>query len=100
MGKGALLAQQREVELLTDLEPEMRHELGLCVDRNGICYLNDYEGSGICVCGTLVGGVVQAEVPNYISTFIERYDLIILPRIIRERIALLSPAERLQYIEL
>jgi hypothetical protein len=77
----------------------MNLELGLAVDQNGICYLNDYEDSGICVCGMLVGGAVQAEVPPYIAKFIEQFGLPVIPLTARVEVAAMSSSERRQYME-
>jgi hypothetical protein len=83
---------------MTAPAPAMNPELGLAVDQNGICYLNDYEGSGVCVCGLLVSGAVVDTTPE-IEKFVEPFGLPVIPPEAREKIRKMTPEERKQYME-
>jgi hypothetical protein len=92
-------AEAKIASALTQPVPVMNDELGLAVDQNGICYLNDYEGSGVCVCGSLVGGVV-VDVTAQIEQFADGFGLPTISAEAREKVRKMSPSERLQFMAL
>jgi hypothetical protein len=79
--------------------PVLNNDLGVAVDQDRICYLADYQGSGICVCGMLVNGAVEAVVPSTIQSRIAEFDLPLLSLDVRHTIAGMSRNERMQYMQ-
>ena len=92
-------AETKIAAAMSQPAPQMNTELGLAVDQNGICYLNDYEGSGICVCGLFVGGEVTDVTPE-IEAFVEPFGLPVIPKEARERVQKMTPEERMQFMNI
>jgi hypothetical protein len=79
--------------------PYHRPELGVAVDEHNICYLANYDGSGTCICGTLIDGAVNANLSPEATLLAESFNVVLLPLVARQLIAQLSPAERNQYMQ-
>lgn len=84
------IAKSTEMEAPSIL---MNEELGLAVDQNGLCYVNDYEGKGISVVGRLTGNVV-VDITSEDETFCKKTDLPLVPLEGRLKIIAMTPKER------
>ena len=90
-------AESKIAVSMTQPAPQMNNELGLAVDQNGIAYLNDYKGMGICVCGLVVNGVVVDTTPDT-EKFVGEFGLEVIPPEAREEIRKMTPEQRLVYM--
>jgi len=89
-GASSKIAKGAELEAPSIL---MNDELGLAVDQNGLCYVNDYEGKGVSVVGRLTGNVV-VDVTSADEAFCKTKDLPLVPLEGRLKIIALTPKER------
>lgn len=89
-----------ESKITTDMTqpvPQIREEFGLAVDQNGICYLNEYEGLDICICGLIVAGEM-VDIKPEIEEFAKEFALPIVPAEGREKIRAMTAQERKRFM--